>query len=268
MPFVLIGFGCIVIDQWMNIEFILKAEKAITSLVFAVPVSGIAAVTLFPAMAKAWRLRQPIVIVMATAAWAALAVFSLGASLDRAGSSLDAKVTETKTDNMAYTLAQSDLKTAQADLSIASDYEAKERGTGCGPKCRAWKAKADDARVRVSDAKRRMLEAGAPKVENSMGVRVASLFPGITENAVSTYYPIALPFGIWLAGLVFTGIGFAPNRIKPTRITVENLPLGQQIRIWMDHEQERNGLRPTQTNAAKHFGVHKSTVSRHLKSVS
>ena len=42
IPFILIGLACIVLDQAMNVEFMLAAEKAITSLVVAVPVSGLA----------------------------------------------------------------------------------------------------------------------------------------------------------------------------------------------------------------------------------
>ena len=46
---------------------------------------------------------------------------------------------------------------------------------------------------------------------------------------------------------------------------VQQRTLGARIDTWMRTQEQRTGKRPTYAAAGKHFGCHRTTISRNLK---
>lgn len=137
---------------------------------------------------------------------------------------------------------------------------------------------AEEARARYDQAKTKPANLGAPKTSDPMAARLASIFT-IPENWVQTAYPLSLPIGIWLVSVVFIGLAVnefgvpwnmrkkpmkAMKAMKPVR---KELPLCLRIQEWMYTQESLDGRPPTQREAARHFKVSPSTVSRHLAKV-
>ncbi len=208
--------------------------------------------------------------------FASLAAFSLGASVYRAGEAYDAKLAATKSANLPIAIAERTVREAKTDWIAKDNAVQRElaRG-GCGRICRARKESADDARRLYAAAKMKLAKLGAPRTADPMAARLASVFT-ISQELIGVFYPLTLPVGIWLASVVF--IGLAVNEIcgrqigralpiSERKVNVgadADLPLGLRIRRWMDTQERLDGRRPTQREAAQHFKVSPSTVSRHL----
>ncbi len=268
------GLAAYSIDQAMNYEFMVGLEGGMTSLVIAVPVAGLLC-------AAAWASTSRCVVkgglpnaIMLIAVFVLLAAFSLGASVYRAGEAYDAKLTATKSQNMPILIARKAMDEAKADWAAKDKaVEAELANGGCGPICRDKKAVAAEARARYELAKARAAELGAPKTADPMAHRLASIF-SIPESWVQMAFPLSLPIGIWLASVVF--IGLAVNELgtsapalkkEPNKADRKELPLCLRIQDWLDTQERLDGQRPTQKEAALHFRVSPSTVSRHLAKV-
>lgn len=260
LPVIGIGLSCVVIQEIMNVQFMMEAEKGVTPLVVAVPISGVVAAACFPVCRIAWRNKQYIENVLISIVFIALAIFSLGASLDCAGSGLDNKVASVKSQNLPAQLARDAHKRALKALSEAQERANTECATGRKTKCADRESELSEARKQVSEAEKALLQTGgAPKAESAMASRIASIVPGLSEETVLTYYPLALPIGLWLAGIVFIGVGFAPPAPEKRKQEKPDLPFEVKVMVFMEENKV------TQKEAAEHFGVSPATLSRKLK---
>lgn len=211
-------------DTWSNLEFIRQAEGGrFTSLVAAVPVAAVAAMLALPGARLARRIGHRFEAIILVVVLIAASAFSLSATLDRTGQGRAAQIAERQTANAAGDLARDRLAQAKADLARYEDEAAKERANGgCGPKCRAWEAKADAARDRVRQAEADVMAAGAPRTVDTLAASVMLIFPTLPEatvaKATALVQPMLLPLVMYLGGLGFIGAGAGAlmNR-KPKR---------------------------------------------------
>ena len=200
-------------DTWSNFEFMLQAEGGrITSLVAAIPAVSVAAMLALPGARLAWRIGHRFEANILVAVLIAASAFSLSATLDRTGQGRAAQIAERQTANAAGDLARDRLAQAKADLARYEDEAAKEQANGgCGPKCRAWKAKADAARERVRQAEADVMAAGAPRTVDTLAASVALIFPSVPEETIgkvtALVQPMLLPIVMYLGGLGFIGAG-------------------------------------------------------------
>ena len=257
------------IDQIMNYEFMVSLEGGITSLVIAVPIAGLLCCLSWPA---AWRCLSKGDLpngFMLFVVFASLAAFSLGASIYRAGEAYDQKLATTKSENMPRIIAQRAMDEARADWHAKDQaVQAEAANGGCGRVCRAKRILAEEARGRYELAKTKVAELGALKSTDPMASRLAPLL-SVPENLVQMLYPLTLPIGIWLASIAFVGASvgeFGQHQPKQEPAPKE-LPLPLQIAAYMDSQERLDGRRPTQEEAARQFGVSRTTVSRQLARV-
>jgi len=200
-------------DTWSNFEFMLQAEGGrITSLVAAIPAVSVAAMLALPGARLAWRSGHRFEAIILVAVLIAASAFSLSATLDRTGQGRAAQLAERRTANTAGELARDRLAQAKADLAKAEDEAARERADGgCGPKCKAWEAKADAARERIRQAEADVIAAGAPRTVDTLAASVMLIFPTLPEatvaNATALVQPMLLPLVMYLGGLGFIGVG-------------------------------------------------------------
>jgi hypothetical protein len=135
---------------------------------------------------------------------------SLSAALDRTASHKDAAVRERQTINLAGSLAKDDLTTAEAEVSATTTAEAQLCATGVGPLCRAERSKLEAARQRVEEARKRLLNAGAPIVEDSGAKRLAALLPFLSAADITLYQPVLLPVWLELGGIALLTFSLSP----------------------------------------------------------
>jgi hypothetical protein len=189
-----------------------------------------------------------------------LAIFSLGASLDRSGNSLDTKISEARSKNIPATLAKAAHKRALQTLKSAEQSAMSECASGRGRLCRDRETEVKLAREQVLLTETKLASAGSAKSVNSMATRIAKLV-SVDAEKVNTYFPLALPFGLWLGGIVFIGVGFAPGATPKEQEPAKDLPLEYKIKLFIEENKA------SQKEAAEHFGISPSTVSRRLRVV-
>ena len=263
------GLAAYGVDQAMNYEFMIGLEGGVTSLVIAVPIAGLLCCISWPAAWRCLSRGDLLNALMLIGVFASLAAFSLGASINRAGEAYDRNIAATKSSNMPRLIAQQAMVDAKADWTAKDQVvQAEAANGGCGRICVAKKALAEEARQHYEAAKSKVAELGAARSADPMASRLAPLLR-VPETWVQMVYPLMLPIGIWLASIAFIGIAADElNRTEPRskKITKE-LPLSLQIATYMDKQERLDGQRPTQEEAARHFGISRSTISRQLARV-
>jgi len=267
--YVICGLAAYGVDQVMNYEFMIGLEGEVTSLVIAVPIAGLLCCISWPA---AWRclLKGDLPNgFMLFVVFASLAAFSLGASIYRAGEAYDQKLATTKSENVPRIIARRAMDEAKADWRAKDQtVQAEAAKGGCGRVCRAKKTLAKEARGRYELAKIKVAELGALKSTDPMASRLSSLL-SVPEDLVQMLYPLTLPIGIWLASIAFIGaaVGEGGQHQPKKKPAPKELPLSLQFASYMDSQERLDGRRPTQEEAARHFGVSRSTISRQLARV-
>ncbi|MEM7620476.1 MAG: hypothetical protein AAF228_08425 [Pseudomonadota bacterium] len=285
----LCGFAAYSIDQFMNYEFMIGLEDRITSLVIAVPIAGLLCSISWAALGQCFKHKDIPNAVLLICVFASLAVFSLGASIYRAGEAYDQRYATIHAQNAKIYAAENAVSEAKADWQRKQQAVEQEIAQGgCGPVCRDKKTLANEAKQHYETAQSKRAVLGSIHTTDPMAARLASLF-GLPVTLVQTIYPMMLPLGIWLASIVF--IGLAVNELNVVRakpqesnanpvreITPEppdqtpepNLkPLlfSMQVQRFMQQQEQLDGKRPTHAEAAHHFGVSRSTITRHLAKV-
>lgn len=262
----LVAYAC---DQWMNFEFMLGLEGQITSLVVAVPIAGLICCLAWPTMLRSTKRGDIANALMLCAVFVCLAAFSLGASVYRAGEAYDAKLAATNSANQPIEIAKRAVADAKANWRAKDQAVQLELSNGgCGPICAAKKEVAAEALKQVATAEQKLASLGIPKTADPLAARIAALL-GIQESWVQTLYPLSLPIGIWLASVAF--IGLAIKEITSGASAPVTTPakkpapsLSDQVKDWMQSQEQLDGKRPSQREAAVRFGVSPSTISRQL----
>jgi predicted DNA-binding protein (UPF0251 family) len=232
----------------------------VTPLVIAVPISGVVAAACFPVCRIAWRNKQYLETFLISIVFVCFAIFSLGASLDCAGAGLDNKVAEAKSKNLPAQLANDAHKRALKALSEAQERANTECATGRKTKCADREAELSEARKQVSEAEKALLQTGGvPKAESAMASRVEYIAPTIKQETVLLVHPLTLAIGLWVAGIAFIGVGFAPPAPEKRKEIKPDLPFEVKVMVFMEENKV------TQKEAAEHFGVSPATLSRKLK---
>lgn len=259
------GLMALAIDQYMNIEFLLGIEKGITSLVIAVPACGLLSTIAWP---TGWRcvLRGDIAnggLLMGV--FVCVALFSLGASIHRAGEAYDGTLADKKAAHREWIDANRDHTAKDAAL------QAEILNKGCGSVCKAKEAEVQKALTRKEKAKAQAEATGvdissdAEKSVDPMAKRIAAILP-ISEHWIQTFYPLCLPIGIWMASIGFIGAAvgeFSSVKAEP-RIGVD-VPVWIKIADYVHTEQARTGRKPTINQVANRFDMKRSTAYRHMK---
>ncbi|GJM02864.1 MAG: hypothetical protein DHS20C08_13650 [Rhodomicrobium sp.] len=262
------GVLAFTVDQYLNWEFMIRQEQTVTALVIAVPVAGFLSAIAWPSIwisIKGWDILSALFFFLI---FTALALFSLGASINRAGESYDRKVFHLQKDNHARLQVLQLLKEAKLDW-IRKDNAVQvelDKG-GCGRVCKDKKTSVRQAERRLNLAQQSVRKLGPATSVDPLASRLAWL-TGFPEKRIQLIYPLLLPIGIWLASIGFTGAAFNElNRLHHVSQPPDRQPLEKQISNWMAEQQEHIGRYPTQKEAAQHFGISESTVSRKLAEV-
>jgi len=253
------------VDQYLNWEFMIQQELTITALVIAVPVAGFLSAIAWPSIWFSLSRKETPSSVFFVLIFLFLGLFSLGASINRAGESYDRKIFQIKKDNHARLQSLQFLKDAKLDW-IRKDQavQVELNKGGCGRLCTDKKASAKDAEKRLERAKQRVKKLGPATSVDPLARRIA-LLTGMLEKHIQLIYPLLLPIGIWLASIGFTGAAFNQiNWVQDKPQQRNNLPIEKRIADWMVQQQRQIGRYPTQKEAAQYFGISESTVSRKL----
>lgn len=261
----LCGLLAFSVDQYLNWEYMIRQEGTVTALVIAVPVAGFLSAISWPSIWISSKGRDIPSTTFFVFIFIALALFSLGASINRAGESYDHKIFQIKKDNHARLQALQFLKDAKLDW-IRKDQavQAELNKGGCGRLCNDKKATAQKAEKRLERVKQRVRALGPATSVDPLARRIA-LLTGMPEKHIQLIYPLLLPIVIWLASIGFTGAAFNQiNWVQDKPQQRNNLPIEKRIADWMVQQQRQIGRYPTQKEAAQHFGISESTVSRKL----
>ena len=265
----LCGLMAFSVDQYLNWEFMIRQEKTFTALVIAVPVAGFLCAIAWPAIWISLRRRDIPSAFLFIFIFLSLAMFSLGASINRAGESYDRKIFHLETDNNARLHALQDMKDAKLDwLKKDQAVQDEINKGGCGRVCKDKKANAQEAYFHLQRTKEVVTNLGALTSTDPLAVRLSFLF-GFQVNWIQICYPLLLPIGIWLASIGFTGAAFNACHHIPNDSNqfLDNVPLEKKISKWMEQQKNERGYYPTQKEAAQLFGISESTVSRKLAEV-
>ncbi|MCV0371091.1 winged helix-turn-helix transcriptional regulator [Filomicrobium sp.] len=282
-----IGLGATTVDVWSNVEFIagdtvrnpadLADVTNWNSLMAATVAIAVASFGALGGAAAAWRLQARLISCGLLFAWICAAAFSLSATLDRAGSQRDNAIHAQRSHNVQIDRVAAAITTQRARLKAATQAEADEcKGYKAGvskdegwPKCITAKGEIKSATNEIGELEAKLAGLGAEKVEDSMGSRVAALFPFLTPGQVATYQPITLPVSLFFFGQFFPALGFllwssvltvpAPQSqqtaqvmrdITPVHPVIAALPAGKAI---------------SNKALAAALGYSEATASRHVK---
>ncbi len=261
----LCGLMAFSVDQVLNWEFMIRQEKTVTALVIAVPVAGFLCAVAWPAIWISLRRRDIPSTFLFVFIFLSLSMFSLGASINRAGESYDRKIFHNENDNHARLQAMQYLKEVKLDWKRKDQAVQVELNKGgCGRICKDKKVSTQEAERRLQIAKERVRKLGLGTAVDPLAYRLASL-TSLSKDWIQLVYPLLLPVGIWLASIGFTGAAFNElNWVKETSEPPDHQPLEIQIADWMVQRERQIGRPPTQKEAAQYFGISESTVSRKL----
>jgi hypothetical protein len=193
---VLLGAGLIGVEIWTNVEFVAKSEGLVSSPVAMVVAASAGAAAGLPfaehAAKRGWRLLAfgfPLFFLL-------MAVYSIGASVDRIGSLRDGKADSAKVDNGKVLAAR--------ELYEVRKRTAESECTVRGSKCREAERLRDEALKALS-------EKPAERTVNSMAARISAVLPFASVEQVELYYPLSLPIALQLGGFLMLAFGFAPE---------------------------------------------------------
>lgn len=268
-----VGAALIGIDTWMNTEFMYDLEKAITSLVVAIPVASVASAASLPFMERSWRSRQFFKAFGLFGLFVILASFSFSASVDRSGSSRDAAIDGKQGENLAFNRATTELNEALADRKKSQADMAREFEPICNknpkrcPNWRTAKGLTETATLRIREARSRLNTVKAPQTVDSMSKRLAALLP-MSEKQIATYQPLLLPLALQLGGLLFVWFGTssapAPKPRPRRKNDVNSLSKKDQVLYWHQYMLDLDGKTPSRQWLQEKVGCHKATISRAL----
>ncbi|MCP4934452.1 MAG: hypothetical protein GY927_09670 [bacterium] len=254
-----IGSSLLAVNAAMNVRFMLGIGSGWDQIA-AILTATIAAAGALTLAEYAWQEKQR----MKTLGF--LTVFILGtsisvlASMSRTATTSDAHTTRLQSQNMGLTLARDALVDARRDYKSFTNDAARECASGIGPKCRAWRTKADDAQGRIDRARAKLEAAGAQVVVDPVGSRLEQAGI-ISARNYAVYQPMLLPFMLEF-GSLFLAFGFCRRR-DAFRQELEALSDKEMALQWY-RAQIARGNQPKVVDLASMAGVHKSTASRWL----
>jgi hypothetical protein len=193
---VLLGAGLIGVEIWTNVEFVAKSEGLVSSPVAMVVAASMGAAAALPfaeyAAKRRWRFLTSGFVLF----FLLMAVYSIGASVDRIGSLRDGKTDSAKVDNGKARIAR--------ELYEVRKRTAESECTVRGSKCREAERLRDEALKALS-------EKPAERTVNSMAARISAVLPFASVEQVELYYPLSLPIALQLGGFLMLAFGFAPE---------------------------------------------------------
>jgi hypothetical protein len=193
---VLLGAGLVGVEIWTNVEFVAKSEGLASSPVAMVVAASAGAAAALPFAERAvkqgdWFKASGFVLLFLL-----MAVYSIGASVDRIGSLRDGKTDSAKVDNAkvrtAHELYEVRKRTAESECIVR------------GSKCREAERLRDEALKALS-------EKPAERTVDSMAARISAVLPFASVEQVELYYPLSLPIALQLGGFLMLAFGFAPE---------------------------------------------------------
>lgn len=249
------GLACLAVDIWTNVDFIAGVDGSYwSSSVAAVVVVAIATAVALSAAGASTRRGHLGIAAGLFAGFLCGAAFSLSATLDRVASARDAAVQRARA-------ANAPLHEARQALTETRTARDAECATGRGPKCRSLEAKVDELR-------RELGGLGAERVEDSMGVRIAAMIPGLTPEQVQLYQPVFLPVALFLFANFLIAFGLAglapPNRREtpPKIIDAQVVEIDPVVAVL----QEQRGP-VSNRKLARIMGWSEATTSRRVEAL-
>lgn len=192
-----LGVGFTFTEIWTNVEFVAQSEGWTSSPVATVVAASVGAAAALPYAERAAKLSHWIKACGFTLLFLLMAVYSIGASVDRIGSMRDRKVDSAKVDNQkaraARELYEVRKKTMESECTV--------RGT----KCR----KAEELR---DEALKMLSEKPGERTVDSMATRLSAVLPFASVEQVELYYPLSLPIALQLGGFLLLAFGLAPGK--------------------------------------------------------
>jgi len=268
-----VGLICALNDTWMNIEYQYGLENEINSLVVGVIVMAIIANIALPAIEWGNQAGKRSHILPLLIVWMMAGTFSFLASVERSGSSADAKITTIQNENKGLSNAQSKLKRAEAKLSkyravAAKEYvkvcdrNGKENRTQC-PKYWTAKDEMGAAQTDKDVAEEKIENASAPIEVHSGGRRLAAILP-VDETALSLYHPLLMPLTLPMGGYAFLWLASMMLKVESTPLEVVTVMDKKQALEWYRVETAK-GNRPMNKELAQKAQVTPGTASKWLK---
>ena len=259
------GLGCFGIDQWMNIDVIRETESWFSPMVWAIPVSGLVSVGAITIASDQLRARQYLIALGIVLVFLVVTAFSLFTSLERVALSLNQKTTGIQSENLGIQRAEAAYQDALQYRDKVRKDKAEECKSGLGSKC-----KAQGTLLKEAEQKLLVATKNRPsKVLQSVDVgtdHLAQMLPFVDKWYIKTYRPALLPVGLLLGGIFVTAAGLnmitRGSQSAQKEEPAEALPIEYQIKLYLE-----NNPGAKQKDAAEHFGMSTSTVSRKLQLV-
>ncbi len=195
-----LGAGLIGVEIWTNVEFVARSEGWASSPVAMVVAASVGAATALPFAERTAKQRHWFKACGYALFFLLMAVYSVGASVDRIGTVRDRKVDSAKVDNAKARAAR--------ELYEVRKRTAESECTVRGSKCR----KAEELR---DEALKALSEKPAERTVDSMAARISAVMPFASVEEVELYYPLSLPIALQLGGFLMLAFGFAPGQTEP-----------------------------------------------------
>ncbi len=262
------GLACFGIDQWMNIDVIKQSEASwFSPMLWALPVSGIVSAGAIAIASDQFRSRQILIGLGVVLVFMVFTTFSLFTSLERVALSLNQKTTGIQSENLVIQRAETAYRDALAYRDKVRKDKLNECASGLGSKCLAQGALLTEAEQKLLVATKNRPDKVVQ--DDDVGTtNLAKMLPFIDKWYIKTYRPALLPIGLLLGGIFVTAAGMnilargSRSAQEEDQKAEAELPLEYKIKLYFDNNPEAS-----QAQAAEHFRVSKSTVSRKLKLV-
>ena len=167
-----VGFTCT--EIWSNVEFVAGSEGLASSPVAMVAAASVGAAAALPFAERAVKQRQRLKAAGFTLFFLLMAVYSVGASVDRIGTMRDQKTDSVKVDNgktlTARLLYEDRKRTAESECTVR------------GSKCREAERLRDEALNKLS-------EKPVERQANSMAMRISAVLPFASVEQVEQRQP-------------------------------------------------------------------------------
>jgi hypothetical protein len=194
-----LGVGFTAVEVWTNTEFVAQTEGWASSPVATVVAASVGAAVALPFAERAAKQSHWFKTVGFALFFGLMAIYSVGASVDRIGSMRDKKVDLAKGDNAKARAAR--------ELYEARKRTAESECTVRGSKCRKAEALRDEALKELSDKP-------VERTVDSMATRISAVIPFASVEQVELYYPLSLPIALQLGGFLMLAYGFMPKPIE------------------------------------------------------
>ncbi len=262
----LLGIGCIVIDQWMNFEAIMEQVSSVFSpMVWTIPVAGGITAVAFTVFLYQLRVKNYFLAALIMLAFVGFTTFSATLTLERVVGGLEQKKTAIQSGNKAIQLAQTAYNDAVKYRDMILQDRKAECKTGYGRRCTALGAQLSEAELKVSAAQTTLVKQGSIRESDPMAASLAEMLPFLSKWFIETYRPALLPLCLLIGQIAFFAAGldmisrsFGSPPVKEGQNGVKTeLPL--VVKVQMAYEENPKA---TVREIAESLGKSPSTISR------